>query len=178
MTSRDFLRERLQRAFTRANQLPWTAQYRSGAPRYWFLLLFVLFFVCLLFTWVNWGWRHDEDVGGRLAPCLHGDVVGVLLVKQHQNLHRYTDVGRKDSPGTTCKMPVSMQESFWWWQCSDRYIISLFPPPPYPFPPLSPSLVSLMVSVDLSTMFTYLHAKMVRAQRLCESRGGRPEQSL
>ena len=24
-------------------------------------------------------------------------------------------------------LPVLMQESFWWWQCSDRYIISLFP---------------------------------------------------
>ena len=44
-----------------------------------------------------------------------------------------------------------MQESFWWLQCSDRYIISLFPhfrtsPPP---PPLSPSLISFMVSVDV-----------------------------
>ena len=27
-----------------------------------------------------------------------------------------------------------MQKSFWWWRCSDRYIISL-PPPPYPLPP-------------------------------------------
>ena len=31
-------------------------------------------------------------------------------------------------------LPISMQESFWWWQCSDRYIISLFPPPSYPLP--------------------------------------------
>ena len=23
-------------------------------------------------------------------------------------------------------LPILMQESFWWWQCSDRYIISLF----------------------------------------------------
>ena len=34
-----------------------------------------------------------------------------------------------------------MQESFWWWQCSDRYIIST--------PPFSPALISLMVSVDV-----------------------------
>ena len=27
-----------------------------------------------------------------------------------------------------------MQKSFWWWRCSDRYIIPL-PPPPYPLPP-------------------------------------------
>ena len=28
-------------------------------------------------------------------------------------------------------LPILMQESFWWWQRSDRYIISLpFPPPP------------------------------------------------
>ena len=42
-----------------------------------------------------------------------------------------------------------MQKSFWWWQCSDRYIISLFPPPLNHFPPFSPSLISLMVSVDV-----------------------------
>ena len=47
-------------------------------------------------------------------------------------------------------LPILMQESFWWWQCSDRYIISLSPPPPpIPFPPFSPSLISLMVSVDV-----------------------------
>ena len=39
-----------------------------------------------------------------------------------------------------------MQKSFWWWQCSDRYIISLSPPLHTPF---SPSLISLMVSVDV-----------------------------
>ena len=44
-----------------------------------------------------------------------------------------------------------MQESFWWWQCSDRYIISLFPNLHTPF---SPSLNSLMVSWTLSTTFT------------------------
>ena len=43
-----------------------------------------------------------------------------------------------------------MQESFWWWQCSDRYIISLsLPPPPYLPSLFSPSLISLMVSVDV-----------------------------
>ena len=50
-----------------------------------------------------------------------------------------------------------MQESFWWWQCSNRYkIYNLpLPPPPYPLPPLptySSSLVllvSFMVSVDI-----------------------------
>ena len=45
-----------------------------------------------------------------------------------------------------------MQESFWWWQCSDRYIISLFPRLHTPSPPLphfSPSLISLMVSVNV-----------------------------
>ena len=29
-----------------------------------------------------------------------------------------------------------MQKSFWWWQCSDRYIISLFPHLHTPFAPL------------------------------------------
>ena len=46
-------------------------------------------------------------------------------------------------------LPILMQESFWWWQCSDRYIISLFPPPPPSLPPFPPSLISLVVSVDV-----------------------------
>ena len=58
-------------------------------------------------------------------------------------------------------LPLLTQESFWWRKCSDRYIISLFPPPqpPHPHtpppphpphpPPFSPSLISLMVSVDV-----------------------------
>ena len=65
-------------------------------------------------------------------------------------------------------LPILMQKSFWWWQCSDRYIYIynlLFffdfyqfyiythnlplPPPPYPLAPFSPSLISLMVSVDV-----------------------------
>ena len=33
-------------------------------------------------------------------------------------------------------LPILMQESFWWWQCSDNYIISLSPP--YSFPPPFP----------------------------------------
>ena len=52
----------------------------------------------------------------------------------------------------TLKWPSSllilMQESFWWWQCSDRYILSLFPHLHTPSP-FSPSLISLMVSVDV-----------------------------
>ena len=35
-------------------------------------------------------------------------------------------------------LPILMQESFWWWQCSDRYIISLFPHLHTPHPPPSP----------------------------------------
>ena len=46
-------------------------------------------------------------------------------------------------------LPILMQESFWWWQCSDRYIISLSPHLHTTFPPFSPSLISLVVSVDV-----------------------------
>ena len=46
-------------------------------------------------------------------------------------------------------LPILMQESFWLWQCSDRYIISLFPHLYTPFHPFSQSLISLMVSVDV-----------------------------
>ena len=52
-------------------------------------------------------------------------------------------------------LPILMQESFWWWQCSDRYIISLSPTSiSLPF---SPSLISLVVSVDVKHhVYTYL----------------------
>ena len=45
-------------------------------------------------------------------------------------------------------LPTLMQKLFWWRQPrSDRYIISLSPHLHTPFPPFSPSLISLMVSV-------------------------------
>ena len=46
-------------------------------------------------------------------------------------------------------LPILMQKLFWWWQCSDKYIISLFPHLHIHFPPLSPSLISLVVSVGV-----------------------------
>ena len=45
-------------------------------------------------------------------------------------------------------LPILMQESFWWCQCSDRYIIYLFPHFHTPSP-FSPSLISFVVSVDV-----------------------------
>ena len=42
-----------------------------------------------------------------------------------------------------------MQKSFWWWQCSNRYIISLSPHLHTPFPSSSLSLISCTVSVDV-----------------------------
>ena len=47
-------------------------------------------------------------------------------------------------------LPILMQESFWWWQCSDRCIISLFLHLYTPFHPFSLSLISLVVSVDVT----------------------------
>ena len=44
-------------------------------------------------------------------------------------------------------LPIVMQEPSWWWQCSDRYIISLFR---HLHTPFSPSLISLVVSVDVN----------------------------
>ena len=46
-------------------------------------------------------------------------------------------------------LTILMQKSLWWWQCTDRYIISLSPHFHTPFPPFSPSLINLMVSVDV-----------------------------
>ena len=48
-------------------------------------------------------------------------------------------------------LPILMQESFRWWQCSDRYIFPLLPssyPPPF-HSPFYLSLISLMVFVDI-----------------------------
>ena len=45
-------------------------------------------------------------------------------------------------------LPTLMQKSFWWWQCSVRYIISLSPHLHTP-PPFFLSLISLMASVDV-----------------------------
>ena len=39
--------------------------------------------------------------------------------------------------------------SFWWWRWSNKYVISLLPHLRTPFPLFSPSLISLMVSVDI-----------------------------
>ena len=46
-------------------------------------------------------------------------------------------------------LPTITQKSFWWWQCSERYIISLSPHLRNPSPAFSPSLISLVVSVDV-----------------------------
>ena len=50
-------------------------------------------------------------------------------------------------------LTILRQESFWWWQCSNRHIISLLlhlhTPFPTPFLPFSPSPISLVVSVDV-----------------------------
>ena len=54
-------------------------------------------------------------------------------------------------------LPILMQESFWWWQCSDRYIIYLYlhlctpflPPPPTLPTPFSSSLISFIISVHV-----------------------------
>ena len=52
-------------------------------------------------------------------------------------------------------LPILMLESFWWRQCSDRYIISFSLTSLLPSP-LSPSLISLMVSVGVKHHAVYL----------------------
>ena len=77
-------------------------------------------------------------------------------------------------------LPILMQKSFWWWQCSDRYIISLsphfhttFPPPPLLPVPNKP----YGVSVDVKHHVYLLNLHTI-VQELCESRGGRPGLSV
>ena len=73
-------------------------------------------------------------------------------------------------------LPILMQESFWWWQCSDRYITSLSTHLHTPFILFSLSLTSLMLSMDVKQhAYFYAHSTV---QELCESRGGRPVLSV
>ena len=65
--------------------------------------------------------------------------------------------------------PTFMHKSFWWWQCSDRYIISI--PPATSIPPFSPSLINLMVSVDVKHHIYLLAWHLDRVQ--ARSRRGR-----
>ena len=64
-------------------------------------------------------------------------------------------------------LPILMQESFWWWQCSDWYILSLFPHLHTPSP-FSPSLISLIVSVEVKH-HVYQRASTRRATDLLRS---------
>ena len=55
-------------------------------------------------------------------------------------------------------LPILMQKSFRWWQCSDRYIISLSPHLHTPFPP---SLISRTVSADVKHhVYLFTHSTM------------------
>ena len=69
-------------------------------------------------------------------------------------------------------LPTLMQKSFWWWQCSDRYIISLSPTSILPSPHFSPYLISLMVSVAVKHL-VYLLTNSVLTRLTNE-----PQQSL
>ena len=70
-------------------------------------------------------------------------------------------------------LPILMQESFWRWQCSDRYILSLSPHLHTPFPPFSPSLISLTVSVDVKHhVHSAVEADLVAFLSRCARAGG------
>ena len=51
-------------------------------------------------------------------------------------------------------LPILMQESFWWWQCGDRYI-DLSPSSPTSITSFSPSLISFLVSVGVKHHHVY-----------------------
>ena len=75
-------------------------------------------------------------------------------------------------------LPILMQESFWWWQCSDRYIISLSPHLHAPFPLSSPSLISIMVYVDVKHC-VYLQIAYSKEQGKCiHQKAGHRHQKL
>ena len=69
-------------------------------------------------------------------------------------------------------LPILMQESFWWRQCSDRYIISLSPHLHTPFPSFSPSL---MVSVDVKHHDNLLITYHTTQRAFCRQFVGLPD---
>ena len=61
-------------------------------------------------------------------------------------------------------LAILMQKSFWWWQCNDRYIISLSPH--LHTPPFSPSLISRTVSVDVKRHVYLLYRNKSQHRKL------------
>ena len=84
----------------------------------------------------------SESRGGRPRLSFLFKSCGLWTLSCDFVPHNYETLKWLSSP------PILMQKSFWWWQCSDIHNLPL-PPPPYPLPPISPSLISLMVSVDV-----------------------------
>ena len=68
-------------------------------------------------------------------------------------------------------LPILMHKSFWWWQCSDRYIISFSLHLHTPFPLFSPSLISRTVSVDVKHHVYLLTPPGAAATVRCALRG-------
>ena len=71
-------------------------------------------------------------------------------------------------------LPTLMQKSFWWWLCSDRYRISPPPPPPT----FSLSLISLMVSVDVTHHVYLLTVSEVKTAGTRKRPGSPPRQAI
>ena len=67
-------------------------------------------------------------------------------------------------------LPILMQKSFRWWRCSDRYMVFLsshLRTPSPPFTPLPPSLISLMVSVDVKHHVYLLIQQLLFSRDFC-----------
>ena len=65
---------------------------------------------------------------------------------------------------------ILMQRSFWWWQCSDRYIISIslsphLSTPSPPPPPLLPVPNKPTVSVDAKQYFSHSRQRIWRKKK-------------
>ena len=76
------------------------------------------------------GWCHMKLQPSQHKFCVH-----------HTTMHHVTplSITINEILKRLSSLPILMQESFWWWQCSDRYImISLFPHLANPPPPLLP----------------------------------------
>ena len=132
-------------------------------------------------------WRRTHFVSFLLLLLLvHVNVETFVCIEERSTMYRHTWARQDKSSAETLQLtvdtslrinetlkwlsslPILMQESFWWWQRSDRYIIS---PTSILTPPLLPFLISVLGSVDVKH-HVYCSAEQAEPRRDQEEGGG------
>ena len=102
------------------NNLQWMALYKSDQQPAMCVSQFVLA-VRLVSKGTSVRIRFGSPFSSKIVVC--GQCLVTLSITTNETFKWLSS------------LPILMQGSFWWWQWSDRYIISLSPPPPTSIPP-------------------------------------------